>query len=135
MDSTTEQSKTDGAGSLALNAGSASEILSAFNAWRRSESDFIEPPHRAEVIGNAIDVIADTLRRCNNSVVEASLTFPNVGDYIAQIEKENARLRDSEDMAESIICNALPMAHCSASEWEIIVRKWRDKKHGVLPNT
>jgi hypothetical protein len=119
---------------LALGTGWASEILSAFNAWRRSESDFIEPPHRAEVIGKAIDVIVDTLQRCNNSVVEASLIFPNVGDYIAQIEKENARLRDSEDMAESIICNALPPPHCTPEEWETIIRGWRDRKHGLSPN-
>jgi hypothetical protein len=35
----------------------------------------------------------DEVQKCRNSVVEASLAFPNVGSYIAQIEKENAEMR------------------------------------------
>ena len=38
----------------AVDAGSAS-VLRAFNAWRRDECDYIEPPATAQRIGKAID--------------------------------------------------------------------------------
>ncbi len=35
------------------------------------------------------------------------------------------------DWAESILCNAKPMDHCSQEEWDGIIRSWRDQKHGI----
>jgi hypothetical protein len=41
---------------------------------------------------------------------------------------------DLLDWAESIICNAIPMSHCTQEEWDNIVLKWRDKKHALYPD-
>lgn len=35
------------------------------------------------------------------------------------------------DLAEGLICNAVPMAHCTQDEWDTAVKNWRDEKHGV----
>lgn len=35
------------------------------------------------------------------------------------------------DWAESILCNAKPMDHCSQEEWDGIIKSWRDQKHGI----
>lgn len=43
---------------------------------------------------------------------------------------EIAALKELADYAEAIICNALPMSHTSQPEWDRIVTKWRDLKHG-----
>jgi hypothetical protein len=37
--------------------------------------------------------------------------------------------RELLDWAETIICNALPMPHCSPEEWARVVTNWRDAKH------
>lgn len=36
---------------------------------------------------------------------------------------------DLLDWAESIICNGLPMDHCTQEEWDKMVRDWRDAKN------
>lgn len=36
------------------------------------------------------------------------------------------------DWAETLLCNAAPMPHCTQAEWDAILRKWRDQKHGVV---
>jgi len=42
---------------------------------------------------------------------------------------------DLLDWAETLLCNAVPMAHCTQAEWDATVRRWRDEKHGVsTPN-
>lgn len=46
--------EADSQGRCALAICSAS-VLRDFNAWRRDECDFIEPPHSANRIGEAID--------------------------------------------------------------------------------
>ena len=38
---------------------------------------------------------------------------------------------DLLDWAETLLCNALPMAHCTQADWDDKVRRWRDEKHGV----
>lgn len=48
-----------------------------------------------------------------------------------ELELENAALRALVDHAETLLCNAVPMAHCTQSEWDEIVRKWRDQKHAA----
>ena len=52
----------------------------------------------------------------------------------APCSRELVRLRDLLDWAESLICNAIPMAHCTQEEWDAAVNKWRDQKHGVPEN-
>lgn len=44
---------------------------------------------------------------------------------------ENDALRDSIDHAETLLCNSLPMAHCKQSDWDNVIRKWRDQKHAI----
>lgn len=39
------------------------------------------------------------------------------------------------DWAESIICNAYPMDHCTQEEWNELVRSWRDKKHAIFSDS
>ena len=44
-------------------------------------------------------------------------------------------LEELADWAETLICNSAPMAHCTQSEWDATVKRWRDAKHGVsTPN-
>jgi hypothetical protein len=38
---------------------------------------------------------------------------------------------DLLDWAESLLCNAVPMSHCTQEDWDAAVKKWRDEKHGV----
>ena len=38
---------------------------------------------------------------------------------------------DLLDWAEALLCNALPMSHCTQEDWDAAVKKWRDEKHGV----
>lgn len=35
------------------------------------------------------------------------------------------------DWAETILCNVLPMPHCTQTELDAVVKRWRDEKHGV----
>jgi hypothetical protein len=35
------------------------------------------------------------------------------------------------DWAETLICNATPMSHCTQEEWDEGVTRWRDQKHEV----
>jgi len=52
-------------------------------------------------------------------------------DAYEELERENAALRDSIDHAETLLCNSVPMLHCSQSEWDDVIRKWRDQKHAI----
>ena len=52
-------------------------------------------------------------------------------DAIKELERENAALRDSIDHAETLLCNSLPMKHCLQSDWDNVIRKWRDQKHAI----
>ena len=51
-----------------------------------------------------------------------------------ELERENAALRALVDHAETLLCNSLPMAHCSQVNWDEIIRKWRDQKHAINVN-
>lgn len=35
------------------------------------------------------------------------------------------------DWAETLLCNAVPPAHCSEEEWRKLLKEWRDAKHGI----
>jgi hypothetical protein len=54
---------------------------------------------------------------------------------VLQISNMVAGLGDQLDHAETIMCNALPPPHCTPEEWETIICGWRDRKHGLLPNS
>jgi len=42
---------------------------------------------------------------------------------------------DLLDWAETLLCNSLPMSHCTQEEWNRIIKSWRDQKHGAsAPN-
>ena len=46
-----------------------------------------------------------------------------------------ARREELLDWAETLLCNAVPMPHCTQDEWDATVKRWRDEKHGVsTPN-
>ena len=54
-------------------------------------------------------------------------------DLIAVVEtiiKQRDTAQDLLDWAESLLCNALPMSHCTQDEWDSALKKWRDLKHG-----
>ena len=40
-----------------------------------------------------------------------------------------AKLQHLVEWAESIICNALPISHWTQSEWNAVVKQWRDLLH------
>lgn len=42
--------------------------------------------------------------------------------------------RDLLDWAETLLCNAQPMGHCSQEEWNRLVAAWRDEKHQAVPD-
>lgn len=44
------------------------------------------------------------------------------------------KAKDLLDHAESLICNANPLAHCSQLEWDEAVKRWRDDKHNLFPD-
>jgi hypothetical protein len=49
--------------------------------------------------------------RCRNSVVEACVEYPNVGDYIAQVEAELAEARRERDALRILLESAGDMLH------------------------
>lgn len=38
------------------------------------------------------------------------------------------------DWTETLLCNVVPMPHCSQAEWDALLRKWRDQKHTLFPD-
>jgi len=46
--------------------------------------------------------------------------------------REHVKERELLDWAEALLCNAIPEPPCSESEWRIIIKRWRDEKHGVV---
>jgi len=38
-------------------------------------------------------------------------------------------LEELVDWAETILCNVLPMPHCTQTELDAVVSRWRDEKH------
>ena len=44
-------------------------------------------------------------------------------------------LEELVDWAETLLCNAVPMPHCTQAEWGATVKRWCDEKHGVLSPT
>lgn len=55
--------------------------------------------------------------------------------FVPPIVRENQNLRALADWAETLLCNARPMAHCAQGEWDSIVAQWRDQKHGLRVKT
>lgn len=41
---------------------------------------------------------------------------------------------DLLDWAETLLCNSLPMPHCSQEEWNKLITEWRNQKHGIKKN-
>lgn len=35
------------------------------------------------------------------------------------------------DSAETLLCNAFPMAHCTQGEWDELITNWRNQKHAL----
>ena len=50
---------------------------------------------------------------------------------VLQISNMVAGLDEQLDHAETLICNALPAPHCTPEEWQKVLTKWRDRKHGI----
>jgi hypothetical protein len=49
--------------------------------------------------------------------------------------REHIKERELLDWAETLLCNAECPKHCKPEEWRDILKRWRDEKHGVTPNT
>jgi hypothetical protein len=61
----------------------------------------------------------------------SKIPLPRAEPWRPPILDENEKLRELADSAETLLCNALPMAHCSQSEWDDIIHKWRDQKNAI----
>ena len=55
------------------------------------------------------------------------------GPSIPQMLHRKA-IHDLLDWAESLLCNAVPMPHCTQDEWDKAVGDWRDGKHSMFPD-
>ena len=48
---------------------------------------------------------------------------------LRSVENQFADKCDLLDWAESLLCNAMPMSHCTQEDWDSIIKKWRDRKN------
>lgn len=88
-----------------------------------------EPP-LARLPGSAITEAlkaAATLALTCKKVPLATEFRMRARDYIAE--------RGLLDWAETLLCNAECPKHCKPEEWRDILKRWRDQKHGVSPNS
>ncbi len=46
-----------------------------------------------------------------------------------RVDKE--RLEKFLDWTETLLCNSLPMPHCSQEEWDKTIQSWREQKHNT----
>ena len=66
------------------------------------------------------------------SMVESGESHSDISHkMIKEAHEAITHRRNLLDWAETIICNAMPMEHCSQTDWDMIVNCWRDEKHGV----
>lgn len=72
-----------------------------------------------------------TIDGLNQEIKELRAHAERVGEANDRLVVENDALRDSIDHAETLLCNSLPMAHCKQSDWDKLIRKWRDQKHAI----
>ena len=73
----------------------------------------------------------------NNTEYEKALTdaHGDADDMLGACLLRIKSLEELTDWAETLLCNAAPMAHCTQTEWDATVKRWRDEKHGVsTPN-
>jgi len=57
-------------------------------------------------------------------------------DMLGACVQRITSLEELTDWAETLLCNALPMPHCTQAEWDATVKRWQDEKHGVsTPNS
>lgn len=63
------------------------ERLKKYNAYRCGEGTFEEMDISAEQITKDIDFICDSYDAMQRSVIEVMVKFPNVAEYIEQLEK------------------------------------------------
>jgi len=78
--------------------------LKALGAWVADHTDDDTWPAAERYLNAALaELTAERERaeRCRNSVVEACVEYPNVGEYIAQVEAERDALRERADRAEA----------------------------------
>lgn len=52
---------------------------------------------------------------------------------ISQIDNMHAGTMELLNWAETLLCNAAPMSHCTQEEWDATIRKWLTEKHGSTP--
>jgi len=53
-------------------------------------------------------------------------------DLVRRDDETEAQLAAAQatlDWAETLLCNAKPLSHCTQDEWDELVHKWRDQKH------
>ena len=58
------------------------------------------------------------------------ITAAEYAEAKAKAGKVEPERVDLLDWAESLLCNAKPMSHCTQEDWDKAVLKWRDEKHG-----
>ncbi len=79
-------------------------------------------------IQQAIDAAIARLRRA------LAIRQRRIGELEANTSKLREQLEQQSktlDWAETLLCNVVPMPHCTQEEWDATLRKWRDEKHGV----
>ena len=73
----------------------------------------------------------ETLKASRAALVEHEQRTRN------QCNRLRGQLKESKSMldwAETLLCNVVPMPHCSQAEWDSLVKKWRDEKHILFPD-
>ena len=46
------------------------------------------------------------------------------------LAREHIKERELLDWAETLLCSAECPTHCNSDEWDAILKRWRDEKHG-----
>ena len=49
--------------------------------------------------------------------------------FLGKLKEADLGKTDLIERAEVLLCNALPMSHCSQVDWDKLVKEWRDKMH------
>lgn len=79
----------------------------------------------------SLDKMPATMRRTIDDASNTEWQLQRVTAERDQLRAELAAAKETLDWAESLLCNAKPLDHCTQQEWDEIIHKWRDQKHAA----
>ena len=87
----------------------------------------VEEPAKAGCApgGETLGYLAAEISRLRSAL---SLATGTPRDTIRQYGGEELGLLD---WAETLLCNAVPMSHCTQKDWDAALADWRDRKHNL----